>query len=498
MSIGRNVLKLSFGRLATQVVSLIAAPIMAWLFLPKHFGTLQIFGSIASVIIAITCLGYELSIPLGENKKKTSASFVLSVLLTIIVTLLVLTAVPILKEDIARWFKAPELKIFLWLLPLAVFIGGMRKPLRYWAAYEGRFGAMAWSEFCCALSGKLVVIAWALIIGASVTGLFAGYFVSEAFGILLLLVFLSRRLVSDIKNANLDFKMIWTTAKDYKKFPIFTTWSGLLSTISRNLPAIILGLCFSTTVVGYYAIGKRLISLPMNLLSSSIAKVFFPTAAKEYNETGTLSKIVSNVFRKLVQIGVFPMIALGVLGAPLFGLVFGEKWIEAGVYTQILSIWMLLVFITSPLCAAFDILQRQGTALAFNIGLVSSRALALLLGAQMGGPRMALGVFVVVSIIGWSFMLCWILRNSGVSLRWGLGTFLKYAGSSSLLLLPTGYFAWVWGNIFIALTSLGFGALLYAYGLYRFDPGIREFTAQILSKRLGLGQWNKKEKSLYI
>ena len=496
MSIGRNVIKLTSSRLAVLLLSFISAPIIARLFLPEHFGIFQIFGSIAGIIGVITCLGYELSIPLGLNKKETSASIIICLLSTLIFTLLVLTAVPFSKGSMARWFKAPELNIFLWLLPLAVFIGGVEKPLRYWAAREGRFGAMAWAEFCCELSGKLVNVAWALIIGASALVLFAGHFVGIIFGIFLLLVFLSRRLVSDIKESDLDFKMIWMVAKKHKKFPIFSTWTGLLNAISVQLPTIILGLYFSTTVVGYYSIGKRLISLPMMLLGSSIRQVFFPTAAKEYNETGTLSTVVSNIFRKLVQIGVFPIVALGLLGGPLFGFVFGEKWIEAGVYAQILSAWTLIVFISAPLSSTFSVLQRQGTGLAFNIGLVSSRMLALLLGAQTGEPRITLAAFVIVSVIGWSFMLCWILRNSEVSLRWGMKTIFKYVFISFLLLLPAGCFAWILDNMFLVLASLVFATIIYVYGLYRFDPGIRDFTADIITRVLQVGRWNKKEESL--
>jgi len=497
MALGVNVVKLLSSRLAAQIIAVVTAPIIARLFLPEHFGIVQIFSSIAGVITVITCLRYELSIPLGKNEKEASASFTLSLFFTLIFTLVALAAVSVLKGKIAQWFKAPELEVFLWLLPISVFVGGLGNSLRYWAAREGRFGAMAWSGFGSALGGRLITIAWAVIIGTSVTGLFVGSFSGTAVGILLLLVFLSRKLVSDIKNSHLNFEALWAVAKRQKKFPIFSSWSGLLNTISVQLPPIILGLYFSTTVVGYYSLGRRLVSLPMTLLGSSIAQVFFPTAAKEYNDTGTLSNIVRNVFRRLVQIGVFPIVALGFLGAPLFGFVFGEKWIEAGVYTQILSVWILFVFITSPLSTVFSVLQRQGTGLAFNIGLISSRTLALLLGAQMGSPRITLAAFVVVSVIGWSFLLCWILRNSGVSLRWGVETFLKYAGSSSLLLLPAGCFAWVWWkNIFIVLASLGFATIVYAYCLYRFDPGIRDFTTNIITRRLPLGRWNKKEKSL--
>jgi hypothetical protein len=72
--------------------------------------------SIAGVITVIACLRYELSIPLGKNEKEASASFTLSLFFTLIFTVVVLAVVPVLKGKIAQWFKAPELKMFLWLL----------------------------------------------------------------------------------------------------------------------------------------------------------------------------------------------------------------------------------------------------------------------------------------------------------------------------------------------------------------------------------------------
>ena len=493
MSIGRNVLKLLSSKVATQIISIVTVPIIARLYSPDDFGVLQLFMSIATVIVVITCLRYELSIPLGKDEKEASASFTLSLFFTLIFTLLVLAVVPFLKGKIAQWFKSPELKIFLWLLPISVFIGGLGNSLNYWAAREGRFGAMAWSGFGSASGGNLITIVWAVIIGASVTGLFAGYFAGSAFGILLLLIFLSRRLVSDIKNAHLNFEMLQTVAKSHKKFPIFTSWSGLLNTLSFQMPPMLLGLYFSTTVVGYYSLGYRLISLPMSMLGGSISQVFFPTAAKEYSEIGTLSKIVSYMFKRLVQIGVFPMVALGFLGSTLFGFVFGQKWIEAGVYTQILSGYLIFQLVISPLSTVFSILQCQDMGLIWQVGFILSRMLGLLLGIRTGSPRMALALYTIISTIAYILLLGWIFRKCNISLRWVPKILIKYVGLSCLLLLPAGCLAWAWGNIFAVLTSLGLAIIIYGYCLYRFDSSFRNVATNIIAGSLPFGQWNNRK-----
>ena len=69
-SLGANIIKLLSSKVAAQVITFATAPIIARLFLPEHFGIVQIFSSIAGVITVITCLRYELSIPLAKDEKE--------------------------------------------------------------------------------------------------------------------------------------------------------------------------------------------------------------------------------------------------------------------------------------------------------------------------------------------------------------------------------------------------------------------------------------------
>jgi len=482
-SLGTNILKLMSGKVASQVITFVTAPIIARLFSPHDFGVRQIFVSIANTLIVVSSLRYEFSIPLGKNKRESSISFMISLSIALAFTMVVSIIVLFGKKEIAQWFKSPELSIFLWLLPLAVFMNSLIKSLRYWSASEGRFGAMAWSGFGTILGGRLVSILWAVMVGASAIGLFAGYLAGFIFGASILALFLGRELIFQIRNSEANFETIWALMKRHKKFPIFSTLSGLLNTISIEIPVIIFGLYFSKTVVGHYSLGHRLIRLPAALLGSSISQVFFPTAAKQYNEKGTLSGIVSNTFKKLVQIGIFPTVALGLFGMPLFGFVFGEKWIEAGIYAQILSGYVLLRFLSSPLSSVFTILQRQGTLLAFNVGLVSSRALVILLFGRISGPRMALAAYTVVSMAGYIFVCFLVLHSTSVSLRWASGVFLKYMVSSSLLLLPMAYFVYIRKSRPFTLVSLFLAVIIYMWGLYRFDASFRILFQSLLGKR---------------
>jgi len=484
-SFGTNVLKLLSSRIATQAISFITAPIIARIFLPEHFGTVQLFSSISGVIVVISCLRYELSIPLGRDKNEVMASFIISVISTFVITLLSFILVLILKAKVAIWLKSPELEMFLWFLPLTVLLGGVGLAIRYYAGRSGKFGAMAWADFGSVSGSIFITIPFGLIFGASAKFLFIGQITGMILSILILFIFLSREFLSEAKTANLSLGYIWEVAKYHKKFPIYDIWTGLFNSASMQLPPIILDAYFSTTVVGYYSLGLRFVGLPMALLGGSIAQVFFPSAAKEYNETGKLTNIVNNTFKRLVQIGVFPFMILGFFGGPLFGFVFGEKWVEAGVYTQILSIYVIFQFISSPLSTVFSIFNRQGTGLFLTLSQLINRMIALILFAQFG-VRNCLIAYSIVSPIFYILVFYFVYRFSKASVSLGIKVLVKYVMLSFILLLPVLFVARITANIYFMLIALFIDIVLYLFILYRIDLDIRNIMHRISCRLLAV------------
>lgn len=483
-SFGTNVLKLLTSKIAAQAISFITAPIIARIFLPEHFGTVQLFSSISGVIVVISCLRYELSIPLGRDKNEVMASFIISIISALAITLLSFIAVLILKAKVAIWLKSPELETFLWFLPLTVFLGGVGLAIRYYASCSGKFGAMAWADFGSVSGSILITIPFGLIFGASARFLFIGQIVGMVLSILLLFIFLSHEFLLEARTTDLSFNIIWEVVKQHKKFPIYDIWSGLFNSVSAQLPPIILGVYFSTTVVGYYSLGNKFVGLPMILLGGSIAQVFFPSAAKEYNETNKLANIVNNIFKRLIQISVFPMMVLGILGATIFSFVFGENWVEAGVYTQILSIYVFFQFVSSPLSIVFTIFKRQGTFLFLTLSQLINRIVALIIFAQFGVARNCLIAYSLISSIFYILIFYFVYRFSKVSIRSGIKVLIKYSTLSFILLLPVLIIAQIKVNIYFVLIGLITDTMIYLFILYCIDLDIHNMIHKISSKLL--------------
>jgi O-antigen/teichoic acid export membrane protein len=172
---------------------------------------------------------------------------------------------------------------------------------------------------------------------------------------------------------------------------------------------------FSPALAGIYALANRVLSMPMQVVGKAIANVFLAGAADALRE-GRLGILVARVHRKLSHIGMVPTLMLLTAGPEIFAFAFGTQWREAGVFAQWLAPWLYLVFVTSPMSAVLDVLDRQAAAMAFQALLLTVRIAAILCGAWLGDARLAIALFGTGSALCWLVQLAWIIRAADV--RW--------------------------------------------------------------------------------
>jgi O-antigen/teichoic acid export membrane protein len=380
------------------------------------------------------------------------------------------------KDFLAQRFNAPELRSFLWLLPVCVCAVGLVNTLSNWAACEHKFGAIAWSGVGDLLCDRSLAITLGYLLPPSAIGLFLGRITGAVVNVLVLLIFLGRTLFSTLTSSHLTLAVLRAVGLKYKKFPLFGTWSKLLIALSVQLPSLFLGLYFSPTIVGYYALMQRVSILPITFLGQTIGQVFYPIAAKEYRQTGTISRITREVFTRLVQIGIFPMAVLGLFGAPLFRLVFGQQWTEAGVYAQILAGWYFVSFLSLPL-DIFNLLNRQDIEFLITLITLAARIATLYVGVRLGSPRITVALFALVSIGIVVILLIWKMRLAGVSGIWMGKTILGYLAVCCTVLLPAKGVSWIFKDIRVDIVVLGMTTLCYGTALLVIDSTLRQFVA---------------------
>ena len=478
-SFAGDTLKLATGTVLAQLLTLLSAPILTRVYSPEAFGILAVFISISTIISVILCFRYEQAIVLPKNDADAANLLALSLFIAFVISI---SAIPIIwygGPSIALWLNTPILTRYLWLLVPTLFFGGLsmgHPALNYWATRTRQFKEQSLSR----VAGTIGAVAFQLIAG--LTGYATmGFLVSgNVLGTIIAPLVLVRQIWKKNKALflnNINWRAMRTEAYRYRKFPLFSTWASLMNTISWQLPPLMLTAFFSASISGYYAVGFRLLQVPALLIGGATAQVFFQRAAKAKID-GDLSTVVENTFNRLVTIGLFPFLILTFAGKDIFVLIFGANYAEAGVYTQILSVWTFFWFISSPMSTLFIVLERQEFDLKINLVILITRFLSLWLGGTQGNARLALFYFAFSGILVYGYLSFAIAVAAGASLS-RLAKILSknilVFSPAGLLLLLAQLFHWSIGVKFSLLALSGIGYLFY---LYHNLPEIKEMIKQ--------------------
>jgi len=461
-SFAGNVLKLVTGSVFAQGLGVLAAPIIARLFAPEAFGVAALFVSITGIIGVVACLRYELAIMLPKTDEEAANLLGLSLFFVFIITGISALIIFFAGDVIVGLLNSPELKKYLWLIPISVFVGGVFLALNYWNSRTKHFGRLSIARVVSS------VVAQTTKLGAGFAGFVSGgvLICTGIFGNVISTLVLGGQIWRDDRRlfkANIRWKKMIAGLKRHKRFPIYNTWSALLNTASQQLPTIMLAFYFSPKIVGFYALGKIVLSMPINMVGGAVAQVFFQKASEAHYRTGNLSKVVEEVFKRLVSLGIFPILLLTLIGEDLFIVAFGARWAEAGVYMQILGLWIFFQFISSPISTLFAVLEKQHYGLFFNSILLVTRAASLIVGGMTGDVKFTLFLLASTGVACYGFLCFWLVSKAGLPVKDTLYCIAKYSLYSSPLLIVIALAKWLLGVQEIGMLVLGLCCLFVYY-----------------------------------
>ena len=412
---GHDVGKLISGTLAAQIVGFSAYPVITRLFDPSMYGVFAIFLSLTSILAIISCLRYEQAILLPKDDRDGGAVFHVCHLLVILISLLCVPILLVLGDGLCELLGEPSLRVWLLLVPLAVFIDGTYKILRFWNTRQGRFGTQATTQALQSVSGSGLKIAFGILGKISAGSLITGQIIGNASGTMIL-AYQAIRLDGAILKESLSLSRMRKQIIRYKKFPLIDTWSMLFNNLSWQLPVFLLAGFFSPDVAGLYALGYTVIQTPLSLVGGSIGQVFLQRASEAKRE-GTIGHLIEDVVELMLLLSLVPLALLMVYGGDVFALVFGSEWFEAGVYVQILTIWAVIWFISNPIANAITILEIQECRFKYTIATLATRFTALVIGGYFQSVYLAMALFAIFGILTYGYLFHAIFSHSHASFR---------------------------------------------------------------------------------
>ncbi|WP_457652256.1 lipopolysaccharide biosynthesis protein [Rhodocaloribacter sp.] len=425
-----SVLTLLSGAAVALLLAYLAKPVLTRLYTPEAFGLADVFVALLGVLIPISSLRYEDALMLpGDNR---AAASVLALAATLVVGFVALAGVLLFWRDaFAGFLGAPALASWLWLLPPALLVMRAAKLSELWLTRMKRFRPISAAQ--ATQAGAMVTVrigAGLPPIQAGAGGLIGGFVFGHTVAAALLLWAALRRSGSLFREAFRGLHLR-DPARRYRRFPLFSMPSTLLSALVTRMPFFLLLPFFGQSVVGLFGLAFNALLIPLSLVGAAVAQVFFVHAAEAHRD-GTLAGLTTTVHRRLVMIGLFPTLALLLAGPDVFDFVFSAAWRTSGRYVQYVGPWLFLSAVASPLTRLFDVLERQRLDLAVSFTMFVVLAGALFWGGRTGDAELCLTALGLAGGTVRAAQIVILTRLSGVS--WGdlAHPYLRYL----LLALP--------------------------------------------------------------
>lgn len=397
------------GTVLAQVFTFVITLFLTRYYSPEEFGQMAFFMATALIIIELSGARYETAIMLPKEHSQAQAVLGLTSLLGIATAALTALVVWLGSGLLTRFIEAPIVELLLWL-PLAVLLGSLLQSTSTYLNRSSAYKSLAMVKLMQALFQGSISLLFGILGDWGALGFLYGYLAGS--GVALLVASFS--LLPMLDRSHMHRGAMLAVAREYSHFPRYSIGSSLLNNVSKQAPVYVLQYFFGAGVVGQFNLSYRMLATPVLLVSNSFSQIFLQRAAHLFAHNKTqFTTLVKTTTRNLFLIGILPILFLSFYGADVFGFIFGDKWLDAGVYTQYLAPWVLLTFIVVPISLVLDITGKLKQELVYNISLFIGRTAILVAAASMLSAASTVMWFGIASTAFTAILIayCWYVAG---------------------------------------------------------------------------------------
>ncbi len=358
----RNVLTLMTGTTIAQAIPIAISPILTRIYTPEDFGMFALYMSVASIISVVATGRYELAIMLPKKDEDAVNIVALSIIISFFVSFISLAIVFFFNAQITILLGNPEISNWLYFIPITVLLTGFYQSFNYWSNRKKQYKRLATNRVM--QSGTTAVVNMSMGFGGfGSNGLILGGVLGQGVATSALGRMVWRENKGLLENIS-KLKM-FAMMRKYKKLPMFNLPNAVIDGFRLSGISILIAKFFTTATLGQFALAWKMVQTPMALIGSSLSQVFFQKISSA--NKSDLNSIVKKFMIKASLIALPIFLIIYFFAVDIFIVIFGENWKLAGEIASVMTPWLFLNFITSPISTLFIVLNRQDTILIFSI-----------------------------------------------------------------------------------------------------------------------------------
>lgn len=414
----KNVATVATGIASAQAVGFAFTPLITRLYGPEAYGLQGVFLSVTTLLETAAALSYPMAIILPRSDTRALALVRLSLCVGAIVCLITGAVFAIAGDRALSALNAERIAALAMLVPVAMFLSVVTNVQGNWLIRKKAFALTAKCSVYTALVLNLTKVVMGFVSPTAAVLITSNLF-GLAFGVLLTHIGWrhAKRTLADVQPSDEDPKeatSLLATAVAHRDFPLLRTPQHLISAFSYTLPTLLLATYFGAGAAGQYSLTLAVLTKPAALIGQSVVSVFSPRINEALHKGENARRLIVKATLGLAATMSVPVLTLVIAAPPLFGLVFGEKWVVAGEYARWLSGWVFFQCISRPTLSAIPALRLQGGLLVYEILSTSAKIAALWVGfAVFRSALVAVALFSILGALAFICLILWVIKRSG-------------------------------------------------------------------------------------
>lgn len=393
----KNLLNVFIGSTSGYIIAVAALPILTRLYSVEVFGTYGIYLAALTIAKVVYCLRYDFLIQAGKDHEESRNIFWLCVYLGLASTLLLLflfiTVVPILSISV----NTPK---WLYFLPLFFLISVVDQLISHWSNKIGKHKLYSLSRFLRSVS--IVFFQLLLFRYFSESGLILGAVAGE----LLITMFIWLTLIRSKNHPKtVNLRSLKGIFLEHKNQPIFILPGHTINALVAQTPLVAISTFFGLESAGLYSLAQRIVSVPGQLISGSISKVFYTRANRDFTEMGNCQQITKETLGLVIPLIIISMFFIALLGSTATTVIFGNEWSGAVKFIIILSIAEITPAIFLSISPIWLITRNQKLNFKFQLLRTLIIYTAIILGLATGSEFLFLIIFGASRFLSFAIFL---------------------------------------------------------------------------------------------
>lgn len=355
----RHVLTLMTGTAVAQGVTFLMMIVLARIYTPRDMGLLATYVSVASILVAVAALRYDMAIMLPKKEPEALSVARLGMVCLTVVSLLA-TAVSLPLSGLIERQWGHEVALWMPLVGLTTFLMSAVELFKYWFNRNSDYRAIAVNQ----AEQQIGLTSGQLVLGVAGMGGMAGLILGHTAGQVFAFANLGRQAKPLWRRLPQDAPPLRWAARRYRRMPLLNGPNALADALRTNGIQLLIG-GYSVASLGQFQMAWRYLDAPLILINGAVARVFFQKLSTI--EPGQMRPLVRVTIKRAILIGLVPFALIYVLSPWIFPFFLGSQWTESGSFARALTPWLFMMLITSPISNLFIVTEHQDWMLGFAL-----------------------------------------------------------------------------------------------------------------------------------